>query len=417
MNCPRCCGLSYCKDGIVNKHQRYFLLLILGISSSMFFAQTKTIQFQLNGKKYESIHLKANLYYGLRSGSVDIKGHSTDGFNWKFTIPDSVSEYAQWYDILAGEYGPAQKKVSWITLLAVYQNDTIDGKGGRLLALYDQRMPVLQIKYVKSQVFDVPSYQVNDSVTMENGQLVFDQFLLDPIVKRSDFAIELENPQVSTPYLYNDNPALIHALDSLSMNYPDSHYLMMQASVYAASRASKTEGKKIYSNFSKANKETYWGERMKKYLYPFPFQNMELPTTSNLDKKEPVIIDPRKYNLLVFSASWCSPCKEEIPALKEIHADLKGKLQVVYISLDKMETVAAWQKLIQTESIPWRSLNAHKNIDEIERHYHVVFGIPCCLLVAPDGKAEFVDVRKAEDKQWLYQQVVGAQIKDIYFIE
>ncbi|MBP1617168.1 MAG: alkyl hydroperoxide reductase/thiol specific antioxidant/Mal allergen [Bacteroidetes bacterium] len=386
----------------MKRYQLCFFLLILVITSCLSFAQTKTIQLELNGRKYKGMHLRANLYYGLKSRSLDVRGHSTDGANWKFTIPDSIARYAQWYDIM-GDYDPEQKKVFWATLLAVQQNDTIDGKGGRLLALYDEKMPVLRMKYVKSQAFELPSYQVSDSVTMENGQLIFDQFLLDSIVKGSDFAIELENSQVSTPFLYNDNAALIHALDSLSQKYPDSHYLMVQASIYAASRANKIEGKKIYNNFSEANKKNYWGERMKKYLYSFPFQNMELPTTTNLDKEERVIIDPKKYNLIVFSASWCGPCKEEIPILKEIYTDLKEKLDIVYISIDEPKTVAAWQKLMQTESIPWRSLNAHKDIDEMQRRYHVVFGIPCCLLVAPDGKAEFIDVRKIEDQQQLYR--------------
>ncbi len=35
----------------MKKHQRYFLLLLLVISSGIFFAQTKTIQLHLDGKK------------------------------------------------------------------------------------------------------------------------------------------------------------------------------------------------------------------------------------------------------------------------------------------------------------------------------------------------------------------------------
>lgn len=35
----------------MKKHQRYFLLLLLVISSGIFFAQTKTTQLRLDGKK------------------------------------------------------------------------------------------------------------------------------------------------------------------------------------------------------------------------------------------------------------------------------------------------------------------------------------------------------------------------------
>ncbi|NLI36232.1 MAG: hypothetical protein GX416_06930 [Bacteroidales bacterium] len=111
---------------------------------------------------------------------------------------------------------------------------------------------------------------MSDSLWMENGQLIIDQFLLSPIIEGSDFAIELENPQVSMPYLCDNNQAFIHALDSLSQKHPDSRYLMMQASIYAAFRANKMEGKNIYNNFSKANRNTYWGKRMKKVFVSFP---------------------------------------------------------------------------------------------------------------------------------------------------
>lgn len=390
----------------MKRYQLYLFFLFFVISSNLSSAQTKLIQLQLDGKKYETMYLKANLY-GLNKQSVEVKGQSDDGYYWKFAIPDSVVSHTQWYDIRSGEYNPLQKKVFEISLMTIFQNDTIDGNAGRLLPLYDEKMPVLKMKYVKSKIINMSNYQVTDSLWMDNGQLVIDQFLLNSITQGSDFAIELENPKISMPYLCDDNQAFVHALDSLSQKHPDSRYLMMQASVYAVLRASKMEGKSIYHNFSKANRNTYWGKRMKKYLYTFKFQNMELPTSANLSNKEQVIIDSKKYNLIVFSASWCGPCRKEIPILKHIYNELNETLDIVYISIDEAKTVEAWQKLIQTEAIPWRSLNAYKNNNEVKEKYNIVFGIPCSLLVAPNGVAEFLDVRKAEDKQLLYQLVGG----------
>lgn len=386
----------------MKKYHFNFFFVILIISSNLSLAQTKFMQLQLEGKKYETMSLRANLY-GLNNSSIEIKGKSNDGFNWKFAIPDSIVSHTQWYDMRTGEYDPLQKKVFEAGLIAVYRNDTIDGKTGRLFALYDNKMPVLRMKYVKSEVSNEANYQITDSLRMENGQLVTDYFLLNPIIEGSDFEIELENPQISMPSLCNDNQAFIHTLDFLSQKYPDSRYLMMQASVYTVFRANKTEGKKIYNNFTKANRDTFWGQRMKKYLYTFQFQNMKLPTSINLKNEEQVIVDSKKYNLIVFSASWCEPCRKEIPILKQVYNDLNRKLGMVYISLDNVRTVAAWQKLISVESIPWRSLNAYKDINRVQQQYNVVFGIPCCLLVAPNGTAEFLDVRKAEERQRLYK--------------
>lgn len=382
-------------------YQLYFFILIYVICSNFASAQTKIINFQLDGKKYETMYLRANLY-GLKSLYTYIKGLSGDGYNWRFNIPDSIASHTQWYDIRTREYDPAQKQIFGINMAAILRNDTIDGAGGRLLLHYDEKMPTLKMKYVKSKIFNVPSYRITDSLFMENGQLIFDQFLLDPIVNGSDFEIELENPRISTPYLYNDNHTFVYLLDSLSQKYPDSRYLMNIASIYLVSRANNIEGKKIYNNFSKTNRDTYWGERMLKYLHTFEFKNMKLPVTNNLDKEELIITDSEKYNLIVFSASWCGPCIEEIPILKEIYNDLKENLNIIYVSIDEKKTVVAWQNLIQTKSIPWRSLNAYKNIDEVQQQYNLVFGIPYNLLVTPNGKAELIDIRKTEDRQQLY---------------
>lgn len=388
----------------MRRDQLYLFLLILIFSSTLASAQTKMLQLQLENKKYETMYLKANLY-GLKNESFDLKGQSTDGSNWRFHIPDSIVSHSQWYDIRTGEYDSSQKRIFRVILDATLNGDTIKGSTGRLLFRYDEKMPILKMKYIKSETIDLSSYIVNDSLLMENGQLIYDHFLLHSIIESSDFAIGLENPRISTPYFYDDDQAHVHTLDSLSQKYTDSHYLINIASVYTILRANKAEANKIYNNFSEENKNTYWGKRMKKYLEAFPFQNMELPVTGNPANKEPIITDSTKYNLIVLSASWCGSCREEIPVLKQIYDDLKGKLEIVYVSIDEISTITAWQDLLKKESIPWRSLDAYKAVEEVMQRYNMLFGIPYSLLVHPDGRAESIDVRRAEDKQQLYQVV------------
>ena len=42
--------------------------------------------------------------------------------------------------------------------------------------------------------------------------------------------------------------------------------------------------------------------------------------------------DPRKAVVLVFFATWCKPCKKEIPVIRKIHKQWKKKgVEVVYI--------------------------------------------------------------------------------------
>lgn len=119
---------------------------------------------------------------------------------------------------------------------------------------------------------------------------------------------------------------------------------------------------------------------------------------------EPIVKDSSKYNLVVFSASWCGPCHKQIPVLKEIYNDLHEYVDIVYVSIDEPETLEAWKALMRKEKIPWRSLLAVNDVKEVQDKYGAK-AIPLTLLVMPDGHKRRIDVRNEEDKEKLYRLV------------
>lgn len=53
------------------------------------------------------------------------------------------------------------------------------------------------------------------------------------------------------------------------------------------------------------------------------------------------LINGDKVVLVDFSAEWCGPCKMQSPILKELAGEMKGKLRIIKIDVDKNPAIAA----------------------------------------------------------------------------
>jgi peroxiredoxin len=85
-----------------------------------------------------------------------------------------------------------------------------------------------------------------------------------------------------------------------------------------------------------------------------PFPAFEYPDTAG-KKVSLNSVKGKKATLIVFWASWCAPCRKEIPALKMLYSNYKAKgLSVVSVSVD--EKMAAWKKAVSQEHMPWPNL-------------------------------------------------------------
>lgn len=88
-----------------------------------------------------------------------------------------------------------------------------------------------------------------------------------------------------------------------------------------------------------------------------------------------------KYVLLDFWASWCGPCRKEIPNMKKVYAEFKDRgLQVVGVSVDNSDK--AWRKALEEEKMEYLQLHDSKNITSKLYNYS---GIPFIILISPEG--------------------------------
>lgn len=129
------------------------------------------------------------------------------------------------------------------------------------------------------------------------------------------------------------------------------------------------------------------GKKLQEYLSVLPATGSAYPILSLQNDKgyQMVLVDTTaRINMLVFWASWCTPCRKEIPLLRKIHEQYSGKgLGITSISIDLQKE--NWQRALVTEKMPWRQLIINKDqIETIENIFRFT-SIPFIVFTDKNG--------------------------------
>ncbi|MDQ1097166.1 MULTISPECIES: TlpA disulfide reductase family protein [Chryseobacterium] len=153
----------------------------------------------------------------------------------------------------------------------------------------------------------------------------------------------------------NVNSKTIQIIKEKIIQYPDSYHLLYKINENKNSFSAEQvedflksfKGDIVGSNIYK-NLDTYNNKR-------FNENKISLPLLENNNGSRKEIIN-KKFNkhLIIFWASWCAPCRQEIPVLKKLYSLYHNDVEFVSISIDTNKP--SWFKALKEEDMKWKQL-------------------------------------------------------------
>ena len=136
-----------------------------------------------------------------------------------------------------------------------------------------------------------------------------------------------------------------------------------------------------------------------------PYLEIALPDSLGETVSVTPLIGPGKWVLIDFWATWCGPCRGELPYLKEAFKEFGPKGFNIYgVSLDN--DAESWKEFLVKEEMTWPNVIAvtdGKSAPIVEEYG--IRSIPTNFLISPEGKIVAKDLRGEGIKEKLAELI------------
>ena len=130
------------------------------------------------------------------------------------------------------------------------------------------------------------------------------------------------------------------------------------------------------------------------------YTDIALPGTDERVIRVSDYVAKNKLTLIDFWASWCGPCRAEMPYVARTYAAFHGKgLEIVGVSLDNDRE--AWLNAIRDLQLAWPQMSDLKGWESEGARLYGVQSIPANVLITQEGRVVATDLRGEQ----LYRKV------------
>lgn len=176
-----------------------------------------------------------------------------------------------------------------------------------------------------------------------------------------------------------------------------------QNMVYSA-KFSKAEMENLLQTIDPSLRETAGYKQLQKSLEEIApialgekYRDLELVDENGKTVQLSDYVKPGQYNMVEFWASWCGPCRGEIPHLRHVYGAYgKGKdaFNMISVSIDDKEK--DWKQALKEENMKWTQLCDLKGWKGEVINKYKIQGVPFCLILDKEGRIIDHGVRGSE---------------------
>ncbi|TDQ79110.1 thiol-disulfide isomerase/thioredoxin [Sphingobacterium yanglingense] len=254
----------------------------------------------------------------------------------------------------------------------------------------DERKLVDSLNYEMLRLDDVQSF--NQSSAYRN---LLDSWISDRVYKSGLLGSKgFENMQLAQIHIANTQ-----------LNDPTigGHYRYQFSSAYLKLIKEDAEADKLYQSFMSDPTNAAYQPKMKA-IYdkrmavrkgkPSPDFNFE-----NIDGGQSKLSDLRgKYVYIDVWATWCGPCKMEIPHLIKLEKELHGKnITFVSLSLDDQKDKQKWKDYVAEKQLGGVQVISDKAFDTDFVQLYNINAIPRFILLDPEGNVVSPNANRPSD--------------------
>lgn len=377
-----------------------FLALCIGSFSSVFAQHTVTIKGKV---KFADKDFKVSVYQRLFSGrkvlaEAPLNADNTYSIAVPFEKPGSaIVDCGRWQSVNV-----------WLE----EENLNIDFRGKDTAKVIIKNPTYIRINGGKKNELmnlvnfaEYRNYQSMIAISENVWNANIENDSIKRVISSSLYKANNENQMAWMKYLVENNGTLTSALVPITLLDTDKRNSDFVEAALNKLGASSEAAKLVVDNYRQQKAEQQALQDRVKEGMPAPdftFQN-EKGKTVHLDKLK------GKITLIDFWASWCGPCRKEIPNVKKYYAGYKDKgVQFLSVSIDAKKD--AWTKALKEEQMTWLQGWTPDSGKTVLNTYQFN-GIPFLILLDKKGNIYRKYLRGEKIKQAIEDCLAGKEIE------